>query len=95
MGQFDNYTPVHIKVKPGSSKDEISFDAGGNLVVKIKEKPTEGAANSYLIKFLAKEFNLSKSEIVLKKGSNSRFKKFLLPLIKEELNDLLEKYKTN
>lgn len=93
MGQLENYTAIHVKVKPGSFKDDISFDSEGNLVIKIKEKPIEGAANSYLIKYLAKEFNLSKSEVVLEKGSTSRFKKILLPFDQTETNKLLEKYK--
>lgn len=70
--------PLMIKVKPGSSKDEISFDTDGTLTVKIRERPVDGAANAYLLKYLSKEFKLSKSRIVLEKGTTSRFKKILL-----------------
>ena len=84
---------LHLKVKPGSSKDEILFDAEGNLVVKIREKPIDGAANDYLIKFLSKEFKISKSSIVLEKGQTSPFKKFLLSLNQPELEEILKHYK--
>jgi uncharacterized protein (TIGR00251 family) len=59
---------LHIKVKPGAFKDEITTDEEGMLLVKIKERPIKGAANTYLIKFLSKEFNVSKSSIVIEKG---------------------------
>jgi uncharacterized protein len=85
--------PLHIKVKPGSSKDEISRDTEGNLVVKIREKPIDGAANDYLIKFLSKEFGIAKSNIVLEKGQSSRFKKILINLSEQELETVLNRYK--
>jgi uncharacterized protein len=85
--------PLHIKVKPGSSKDEILRDAAGDLVVKIREKPIDGAANDYLIKFLSKEFKIAKSNIVLEKGQSSRFKKILVNLSQQELETVLSRYK--
>lgn len=85
--------PLHIKVKPGSSKDEVTYDTEGNLVVKIREKPIDGAANDYLIKFLSKEFKLSKSSVVLEKGATSKFKKLLLNLSPEELAIILSRYR--
>ena len=45
-------TPLFVKVKPGSFKDEIAFDKEGKLMIKIKERPIDGAANIYLIKLL-------------------------------------------
>ena len=53
-----------VKIKPGAFKDEIIIDGDDNWIIKIKEKPIDGAANDYLIKFLAKQFNRSKSEII-------------------------------
>ena len=47
--------PLFVKIKPGSFKDEIAFDKEDNLIIKIREKPIDGAANDYLIKFLSKE----------------------------------------
>lgn len=84
---------LHIKAKPGSSKDEILFDAEGNLVVKIREKPIDGAANDYLIKFLSKEFKISKSSILLEKGQTSPFKKLLINLSADGLEEILNRYR--
>jgi uncharacterized protein (TIGR00251 family) len=85
--------PLYVKIKPGAFKDEISFDSENNLIIKIREKPIDGAANNYLIKFLSKEFKISKSNIVLEKGQTSPFKKLLLNIKDEELEALLSKYR--
>ncbi len=85
--------PLFVKIKPGSFKDEISFDSENNLIIKIREKPIDGAANDYLVKFLSKEFKISKSNIVLEKGQTSPFKKLLINLSESELETLLTKYR--
>jgi uncharacterized protein (TIGR00251 family) len=86
-------TPLFVQIKPGSYKDEITFDPEGKLVIKIREKPINGAANDQLIKFISKEFKLSKCDVQLEKGQTSRFKKLLLNITKEELETLLNKYR--
>jgi len=86
-------TPLFVKIKPGSFKDEISFDAENNLIIKIREKPIDGAANDYLVKFLSKEFKISKSGIVLEKGQTSPFKKLMVNLSPPELEEILSRYK--
>ncbi len=85
--------PLYVKIKPGSFKDEVSFDSENNLIIKIREKPIDGAANDYLLKFLSKEFKISKSDVILEKGQTSPFKKLLLNIPKDELEVLLNKYR--
>ena len=82
-----------VKVKPAAFKDEISFDSEGDLTIKIRERPIDGAANDYLIEFLSKEWNLRKSDISLEKGLNSRFKKILLNIGQDEFEKTLNKYR--
>jgi uncharacterized protein (TIGR00251 family) len=84
---------ILLKVKPGSSKDEITIDEEGNLLVKIRERPIDGAANTYLLKFLSKEFNIRKSAVSLEKGSTSRFKKILLDMDQPTLDSIIDRYK--
>lgn len=86
-------TPLYVKIKPGSFKDEISFDSENNLIIKIREKPIDGAANDYLVKFLSKEFKISKGDLVLEKGQTSQFKKLLINISSQQLNGILSKYK--
>ena len=82
-----------VKIKPGAFKDEIIIDGDDNWIIKIKEKPIDGAANDYLIKFLAKQFNRRKSEIIIEKGLSSRIKKIRLNISSEEFAVVLNKYK--
>ena len=82
-----------VKIKPGAFKDEIIIDGDDNWIIKIKDKPIDGVANDYLIKFLAKQFNRSKSEIIIEKGLSSRIKKIRLNISSEEFAVALNKYK--
>lgn len=82
-----------VKVKPGSGKDEIAFDTEGNFTIKIKAKPIDGEANDYLIKFLAKEFDISKANIQLEKGATSRLKRIAFNIQQTELDQILSRYK--
>jgi uncharacterized protein (TIGR00251 family) len=67
-----------IKVKPNSSKDEISIDSENNWTVRIRAKPVDGEANECLVKYLAKEFDISQSLIQIEKGATSRLKRVVL-----------------
>ncbi len=82
-----------IKVKPNSSKDEISVDAENNITVKIRAKPIDGEANDYLVKFLAKEFDISRSLIQIDKGATSRLKRIVLNIEPAMLQQIISRYK--
>jgi uncharacterized protein (TIGR00251 family) len=84
-----------IKVKPNSSKDEISVDEEGNISVKIRAKPIDGEANEYLVKFLAKEFGISKALIQIDKGATSRLKRISINIEESGLKSILNKYQLN
>lgn len=83
---------INVKIKPGAFKDEIILNEEGKLVIKIREKPIDGAANVYLIKFLANEFDLSKSDVVIEKGLNSPFKKIRLDIDSEAFEKIMRKW---
>ena len=83
---------IYIKVKPGSSRDEISIDKEGSWVVRIREKPIQGAANDYLIKFLSKEMKIPKSSILIEKGHISPVKKISIQMTPEELQNWITRY---
>ncbi len=86
-------TVLTIQVKPSSSKDEITMDENGHLLVKIRERPIDGAANKYLIQFLSDAFNIRKNCISLEKGSTSRFKKISFDIDQEILNTIIQRFK--
>lgn len=84
---------IVVKVKPAAFKDEIIFDESGELTIKIRERPIDGAANDYLIRFLAKEWDMRKHDILLEKGLSSRYKKILLNIQPADLEKILNKYR--
>lgn len=67
---------IRIKVQPKASKDEFCEIMGNHLKVRITAPPVDGKANRHLIKFLAKQFKTSKSQIELVSGETSREKRF-------------------
>lgn len=83
-----NQVELHLVVKPNAQKTEIkSFDDKG-LSITLKAKPHDGEANKELIAYLAKIFKVPKSQIILKKGEESRYKMILIPLTQEIVNCL-------
>ena len=68
-----------IKAVPNSSKNLISGLLDESLKIKIKAPAVEGAANKELVKFLAKLFKVSKSEVRFKNGESSKRKRIQVP----------------
>ena len=71
---------VSVTVKPGSSKGPLVLSSEEGLVVYLREKPHDGEANAALIKILADYYDVSKSQIEIKKGSKNHQK--LVEIIK-------------
>ena len=75
---------IRVRATPNARQSEIigwEYDAlaGRILRVRIAAAPVDGQANAALRDFLAKSLGLSKSKLVLEKGSSSRFKIFEIP----------------
>ena len=67
---------LRLKVQPKASKDEFCEVMGNSLKVRITAPPVGGKANVHLIKFLARQFKVSKSQIQLLSGDTNREKRF-------------------
>ena len=66
---------IKVKVIPCSSKNEIVEEmSGGTIKIRLKAPPVDGEANEELIKFLSKEWKISKSDIQIKSGKTSKNK---------------------
>ena len=71
---------MRIKAQPDASKNEFCELYGKDAIkVRIKAPAVEGAANQELMKFLAKSFKVSKSDILFKAGQNSKIKIVVFP----------------
>ncbi len=81
---------LNIKVLPNASSNSIEGWENERLRIRIRGVPEKGKANDNLIAFLAKEFDISKSQIKILSGHTSRLKRIEIEGISEEqLKDLL------
>lgn len=71
-----------IRVVPRASKSEIVGFTDGVLKVRIASPPVDGAANTELVKLLAKTFDVSKSRIEFLNGQTSKMKQVKIGGIK-------------
>ncbi len=82
---------LRIKAQPAASKSEFCETYGNDAIkIRIKAPAVEGAANKELVKFLAKSFKVSKSDILFKTGQNSKIKIVAFPL-NDKFKDWIEK----
>lgn len=63
-----------INVQPRSSKNEIISTENAPIKIRITSPPTDNEANNHLIKFIAKEFGVTQSQVTIDKGLRSRKK---------------------
>ncbi|VFS84405.1 Uncharacterised ACR, YggU family COG1872 [Raoultella terrigena] len=65
---------LRLYIQPKASRDSIVGLHGDELKVAITAPPVDGQANAHLIKFLAKQFRVAKSQVLLEKGELGRHK---------------------
>ena len=62
------------QLQPRAATDELAGPHGDQLKIRITAPPVNGKANQHLIKFLAKQFGVSKRQVVVNSGELSRHK---------------------
>jgi len=67
-------TRYSVTVKPGSKKGPLIETADDGLLVFLRERAVDGAANAGLIAVLADHFDVPKSRITIARGHASRHK---------------------
>jgi len=77
MASPPNPARIDVLVKPGSKQPGISLD-GETLVLRVRERAIEGAANAACIQALAEFYGVAPSSISLVRGAKSRKKVFAL-----------------
>ncbi len=82
-----------IHVIPGAKINQVvSVSDQGVIRIKITSPPVEGKANTGLIKYLAKIFNLPSSKIQIEHGDKSRDKRVRVTgMTQEEAIAIIEK----
>lgn len=74
----DKGLKLSVHVQPGAAKTSVSGLFNNKLKVRLKEKPTGGAANKALIGFLSRLFEIPKSSITILAGQTGREKTIFL-----------------
>jgi uncharacterized protein (TIGR00251 family) len=59
---------------PRASRSEVVGEHGGVLRVRISSPPVDGAANTEVIRLLAKTLGVSRSDVAIVSGQTSRTK---------------------
>ena len=67
-----------LRVTPGARSECIEI-AGGRVLVKVRAKPQDGAANEAVLGLLGKALGVATSRLQLLRGATSRDKLVKLP----------------
>ncbi|MCE9978555.1 DUF167 family protein YggU [Leclercia adecarboxylata] len=65
---------LRLYIQPKASRDTIIGLHGDEVKVAITAPPVDGQANAHLVKYLAKQFRVAKSQVLLEKGDLGRHK---------------------
>ena len=65
---------LRLYIQPKASRDSIIGLHGDEIKVAITAPPIDGKANAHLVKYLAKQFRVAKSQVVVEKGELGRHK---------------------
>ena len=95
LRQLEKGVELPVKASPGSRRNEIRGVVDGALKISVTAVAEKGKANIAIIKLLAKELRIAKSQIELASGATSSLKKFLvlgigLNTLEEQLDQLLD-----
>lgn len=65
---------LKVRLTPRSSSDKVLGLMADRLKISITAPPVDGKANAHLVKFLAKQFGVSKSEVTIVSGQTTHDK---------------------
>ncbi len=64
-----------MRVKPGSAKGPlVEADAEGGLVVHVRERAVDGAANAAVTRLVAEHLGVAPSRVGIRRGHTARIK---------------------
>lgn len=79
-----------VRVVPRAAVNQIVGEHDGALKVRITAPPVDGAANEALLKILAKQFRVSRSQIEIVAGETSKSKRIKISnLSRSKLEEMI------
>ena len=76
--RLGNDLVLYLEVKPGSRNDVVDGIRADRLRVRIKAPPVDGKANNQLLKFIAGEFGVPKSNVEITRGITGKVKTLVI-----------------
>ncbi len=87
--ETEDHLTLSIRVIPRASRDSIQGIHGDTLKIRIQAPPVEGKANAYLVKFLSKQWKVSRACIQILSGETGRNKRLRISNPSDELRKTL------
>ena len=75
---------VTVRVMPRAASRLIGGDRDGALVVRVTAAPVDGAANTAVVRILAKALGVPPSEVRIVRGATARTKVVSVPAAAED-----------
>lgn len=91
VNALSNLFTFSVKVKPGARSESIAAGVKGEIVIKVRAKPVEGAANTAVIEALSNYLGIARSRISLMSGAKSKAKRFAISLLERDDEVVREK----
>jgi len=64
-----------VRVKPGSRRGPLVEASADEIVVHVRERAVDGAANEGVVRVLAEHFGVARSRVTILRGHASRVKR--------------------
>lgn len=71
----DDGVVVHVHLQPGAGRDGVVGQHGDALKIRVRARPTDGAANAAVLSLLAQFFDVAPSNVEITGGLRSRAKR--------------------
>lgn len=68
-----------VKAKPNARVSRLTRQADGTWLAQLKAAPVDGKANAELIALVAAHFGCRKSQVDIRSGAGSPFKRVAVP----------------
>ncbi len=70
----DAATRITVRITPRASRDEVTGERDGVVLVRVTAPPVDGAANEALVRLLAKALGVPRGDVAIASGATSRTK---------------------
>lgn len=69
---------IDVKAKPNARQSSLAQLSDGTWLAQLKSPPVDGKANQELVSLVAKQFGVSKCDVIIKTGSSGRLKRVVI-----------------